>query len=298
MLDDHRGRLVELLGQLERRVGVEKVVEADLGVAGHELACADGGLAGPGLFVQSRGLVRVLAVAERRLLRQSEGDPIGELDARLGVEVLGDRGVVAGGQRECRPGQVLPQFAADGSVVVPHLLNNSRILIGTGDDGDEFMILGRGADHAGTADIDILDGLFDRAAGLGHGLLEGIEIHADQVDRVDAVLVHRLHVLGLVAQGQQAAVDFGVQCFDPTVHHLRETRDRVDGDDFYARLRETFGGAAGADDLDAHLGEHPGEIDHSRLVRDAEERCLDRDIHLLILPVLSEFSGGVWKRGG
>ena len=41
VLDDHGGRLVELLDQLEGGVGVEQVVEADLRVARHELAVAD-----------------------------------------------------------------------------------------------------------------------------------------------------------------------------------------------------------------------------------------------------------------
>ena len=53
----------------------------------------------------------------------------------------------------------------------------------------------------------------------------GIEVDADEVDRLDAVLLHRGDVLGVVAQGEQAAVDFGMQRLDPAVHHLGEAGD-------------------------------------------------------------------------
>ena len=64
---------------------------------------------------------------------------------------------------------------------------------------------------------------------------------------------HRGDVFGIVAQREQAAVDFGVQGFDPAVHHLGEAGDV--GDIFHgqSRVAEEFGGAAGADQLDVEI---------------------------------------------
>ena len=64
------------------------------------------------------------------------------------------------------------------------------------------MVLGRGADHRRPADVDVLD--YD--AGLDvldrNGLLEGIEVDADEVDRRDRLAFERRHVLGIVAAGE------------------------------------------------------------------------------------------------
>jgi hypothetical protein len=59
-----------------------------------------------------------------------------------------------------------------------------------------------------------------RSARLGHGRFERIEVDHDQVDRADLVFGHRGGVLGIVAHGQQPAVDHRVQRLDPAVHHL------------------------------------------------------------------------------
>ena len=64
--------------------------------------------------------------------------------------------------------------------------------------------------------------------GLRDRLLERVEVDADEVDRLDAVLLHRGDVLGVVALGEQAAVDLRVQRLDPAVHHLGEAGDLAD----------------------------------------------------------------------
>src|SRR3712207_6892972 len=46
----------------------------------------------------------------------------------------------------------------------------------------------------------------------------------DEVDRLDLVLVERLLVLGVVADGEQAGVELRVQRLDPAVHDLGEAR--------------------------------------------------------------------------
>ena len=53
---------------------------------------------------------------------------------------------------------------------------------------------------------------------------ERIQIHGDEIDRRDAVLLERLHVLGTVASREQAAVHGGMQRLHASVEHLRKRR--------------------------------------------------------------------------
>ena len=52
--------------------------------------------------------------------------------------------------------------------------------------------------------------------------LERVEVHADQVDRLDLVLVERVHVLGFGAHRQQPRVDARVERLHAPVEDLRE----------------------------------------------------------------------------
>ena len=122
----------------------------------------------------------------------------------------------------------------------------------------------------------MLDGVVEGDVGLGHGLLELVEVHADEVDHADPVLGGLGHVGGIVAAGEQAAVHLGVQRLHATVHHLREARVLLDGDHVDAGLLEHARGAPGGDHLHAELLlERLDEGDDARLVRDRDERPLD-----------------------
>ena len=70
-----------------------------------------------------------------------------------------------------------------------------------------MKILGGGADHGRSADVDVLDQLFEGHAGLGSSFFEGVEIHHDHVNRLDAVLGDGGGVRGNLAAMQDAAVD-------------------------------------------------------------------------------------------
>ena len=52
------------------------------------------------------------------------------------------------------------------------------------------MILGRGAHHGRATNINIFDGVLQRAVRAGNGGLEGIQIHDDQINSRDIVLIH------------------------------------------------------------------------------------------------------------
>ena len=77
--------------------------------------------------------------------------------------------------------------------------------------------------------------------GLLRGLLEGVEIHDDHVDGLDGMLVDRGHVLRVVANVQDAAVDLGVERLDAAVEHLGEAGQVADVADCRGRRRAVPG---------------------------------------------------------
>src|SRR5581483_3178807 len=54
------------------------------------------------------------------------------------------------------------------------LLEDLRVPFGSHDDDDGLVVLGRGADHRGAADVDLLDCILEGDAGAADGLDEGI----------------------------------------------------------------------------------------------------------------------------
>ncbi len=67
--------------------------------------------------------------------------------------------------------------------------------------GDVGVVLGGGADHRRPADVDVFDAIVESRA-FGDGGLERIEVHHQQIDRLDAVLVHRGGVFRVGADTQ------------------------------------------------------------------------------------------------
>ena len=86
------------------------------------------------------------------------------------------------------------------------------------------MVLCRGADQGGTADVDILDRIVERAARPGNGLPKRIEIDHDQIDRGNCVLGERGHVLERIAARENRAMDLGMQGLHTRRRASRESR--------------------------------------------------------------------------
>ena len=62
-----------------------------------------------------------------------------------------------------------------------------RVIRRVHDHGDAFVVLRGAAQHGRAADVDVLNRFGQRDAGFGDGLLEGIKIHDDEIDRLDLV---------------------------------------------------------------------------------------------------------------
>ena len=93
-----------------------------------------------------------------------------------------------------------------------------------------------------TASRSVTPGLLDRA-------LERIEVHADQVDRLDALRLEGRHVVRVVAAREQRGVEPRVQGLHAPVEDLRRAGELGDVGDLEARVADRRRGAAGGEDL-------------------------------------------------
>ena len=115
------------------------------------------------------------------------------------AEIVGDGAVVAGRQLEGLDGEGEVGRLGDFSARFLHFGDDFAVIFRIRDDGDEPVVLGGGAQHRRSADIDIFDCVLQGAALLGDSLFEFVEVDDDHVDEPDAVLGKGLHVFRLVS---------------------------------------------------------------------------------------------------
>ena len=221
-------------------------------------------------------LVRVLAVAEALGDRQGGREAGGQAEdvagagLGLGLEVVGDRGVVGGGALEDLEGEFAAEFAEGLGGL--HRGEHALIVGGVGDDGDGGVVLGRAAEHGRAADVDVLDGVLEGAVGLRDGSFERVEVHDDEVDEVDAVLLGFVEVLVRIATAEEAAVDLRVEGLHAAFHDLGEARMLADVGHRQAGVAQHLRGAAGGEELvTVFLDEGLGEGQEAGLVADGEK---------------------------
>ncbi len=162
---------------------------------------------------------------------------------------------------------------AQAVAVAVHLADHAVIVGRLDHDGNVLVVLGGGADHGRAADVDVLDGVFQGATGLGDGGGEGIEVDHHHVDGGDVVLSHDGVIP--VATAEDATVNLGVQSLDAAVHHLGETGVVGDFGDRQTGLGQQLGGATGGEQIDTTLAQGAGELKDSGLVRDTQQGTAD-----------------------
>ena len=127
------------------------------------------------------------------------------------------------------------------------------------------MIFGGGADHAGAADVDILDDLIAVRA-FGNSLGKGVEVDHHQIDRADLVLSHGSSVFRIVTHREQPAVNLGVQRLDPPVHHLGKAGQVGNVHDGQPSLAQRLGGSPGRDQLNPAQRQRLAQLGQTSLV--------------------------------
>ena len=115
-------------------------------------------------------------------------------------------------------------------------------------------------------------------AAAGGGPLERVQVHAHEVDELDVVVLGGAHVLGVVAQRQQAAVELRVERLDAAVHDLREAGEVGDLAHLEPGLGQLPSRSAGRDDLDPELDQTACELDQPGLVGHRQQGSSDLDV--------------------
>ena len=269
MLDDHAGRERELRGEEPPGGEVVEVVVREL-LPVQLLDAREQVHARSGLRVEGAPLVRVLAVREIEDLRERRDELLWErLDVR---EPARDRRLVGRRRRE-RDGREasarLERKLAGGAQLGEH----RGVLVRPRDGRDMREVLGRGAQHRGPADVDHLDGLLLADAVAGGDLCERIEVHDDEIEREDLVLLECRDVLRAIAAGEDPGVDPRVQRLHAPVEHLRCGGHVLDPLDGQAELLDERGGAATCDEHAAELRESLRQLVEARLVVDRNQRA-------------------------
>ena len=274
VLDDRDGRLVAMVvGGPHRGVGVDVVVVRHL----LAVQLLGGGEPGPPVGVERGLLVRVLAVAQDVRLLEGRPGPRGEAAAVGGVGIrrphpAGHRDVV--GRRVDERLRREPLARLEREPAGRHGLQDGVVGRGRGDDGDARVVLGRGADHRRSADVDLLDALVGRRAGL-HGLPERVEVDDDELERLDPELVELGEVVGLAGVGEDPGVHPRVEGLDPALEALGEAGEVGHLGDGEAEVGDEPGRAAGRDEGDAGVVQTADQVLEAALVVDGDERPAD-----------------------
>ena len=241
VLHGHHRRAIELTQNLQRGVCilyiiVRKLLAVQLFGPGHRESLF---LAG----IEGRFLMRVLAVAQRLPLGEGKRQILRKFLTSLLCQVGRDVGVVGGRVAEDLGGQTAAGLQR-GVAVGTQLFQNGGVIIVIDHHGDECVVFGRAAQHRGSADVYILDGVLKRSPLSLNGLLERIEVHHHHVDGGDAVGFHLLDMLGVRAHGEESAVHFGVQGLHAPVHNLGKARHLADADGGNTRSLQRLARAA------------------------------------------------------
>ena len=230
--------------------------------------------------VERRLLMRILPVAKGLRFfprqRQRRGQSAHRLEVgldRLQLQIARDRRIVTRGALKHLERELAAEFEQTRRISFPSHRREHRVVVSrVAHHAHTLVILGRAAQHRGTADVDIFDRLFEMNVRFRHGFLEGIEVHDDEIDQLDGVGLRLREVVGLVAPAEQSAVNLRVQCLDPTFHDFRKPGVLADLRHRQTALGEQFRRAAGREQgVAVRAHEHRRELHQTTFVADREQ---------------------------
>jgi hypothetical protein len=141
------------------------------------------------------------------------------------------------------------------------------------------VILRGAAQHGGSPDVDVLDGLLKGYALAGDTRLEGIEVYDHHIYHADAVRRGHLHVSRYVAPRKQTTMHTRMERLYAPVHHFRKPGKVVYGPDRKAGLLQDTRRTAGRNNLNTKLlGEGAGKTHHTGFIRNRNESTSDNGV--------------------
>ncbi len=262
MLEAHAERLVKFADNLESGVGILDIVVRQF--LALDLTCSSHGI---GILfacaVELRGLVGILSVAESLHLVEVEEEFFRKTG--LTAHIFRDVAVVKCGMgiSLCRETETC---FGESVAVGRDFLNHGGVVIRVAYHGDALAVLSCGAEHRGTAYVDVLDGVGESHSLFGHRRLERIEVDDHHVDQTYSVLCKLFHVILIVAASEQRAVHLGVKRLDASSADFRKPRHLADACHRESAIQQHPHRAAGGDDLPSHVVQGCGEFNHPSFI--------------------------------
>jgi hypothetical protein len=220
--------------------------------------------------------VRVLAVAQVHHLGRAQRQVFRQLARRIFLlEARADGGVVIGRGAKRFLGEAPMRGRRQLAAARAQLARDRFIIVRRNHHGHIVVILRRRADHAGTADIDVLDQLRARHAGFARRVFKPIQIHHHHIDRQDAVFGDRAHVRRVAANGQDAARHMRVERLHTPVEHLGKSGHFRHVLHRHAAIANQPGRSPGGNDLRSNGMERRGEFQDAGLVGHAHQNALN-----------------------
>ena len=193
MLNNHTGRAVKAADGFPGGIAVSDVVvgkflTVKLVVSGQESGC------NISFAVESSFLMRIFAVAHILHFNPLACQAFRELCTSRNVvalhagQIVGNHGVVVSGMNKHFLCQFQSGFRRNFAFFLD-LFDNFSVVAGRDNDGNTFMVLRGSANHRGTADINIFDGVFKGAVRVGDCLFERIQVDCDDVNRINFKLL-------------------------------------------------------------------------------------------------------------
>ena len=267
MLDDHAGGHGELFHKPPRGREVVQIVEGERPTADlpdtREHVPAEARLR-----VVGGALMRVLAIGEVHDLLERHDQRLRE---RLPVGEPGrDSGLVPGRIRE-RLSRQRPARALGQRALLTELVEDKPVLLRRGDRRDMQEVLRGCPQHGRAPDVDHLDRLLLASVLAVRDLLERVEVDADEIERLDLVLVKRTDILRMITPREDARVDARVQGLHTPTEQLRRRGDVGYLRHLTAVLLQHSRGATARDQLDPEIREPLREDIETGLVVDRDQ---------------------------
>ena len=269
VLEDRDGRriVLELGHELNRRIDIEQVVVAErlavvLGEQAFEVA------------IVGAGLVGVLSVAKWGAGRFEQGEHFG-LSAL--ADPGADGGIVPGGHAKGGSSHA-PAEVEVGAHAIAERIDEVGVLAARRDADHVGEVLGRSADEGDATDVDLFDDLPFFSAG-SQRLLEGVEVHDDQVDGANAMLGDIGIVRAESTAGQDATEDHGVERLHAATQHFSGLGDDLDRRHLGAEGLDGLLRSARGEDLHTVGVQFFDDGGKAFLVEDGNQGALDGALH-------------------
>lgn len=146
-----------------------------------------------------------------------------------------------------------------------HLLHGRAVPFRQGNHKHAVKVFGRGAQHAGAANVNFFHRLFKGKTAL-HSTGKIIKVDADQIKGPNALFGQGFHVQWVVFVGKDAGMNLGMQSLDATAENFRKACYRANRSYWQALGFKHPLGAPGGNQFYAVAGEKGGKVGKAALV--------------------------------